>query len=413
MYIFRPHGSKHISDLYPLSDDDEWKNHFFPAVICHDQEPLNFQAHTNLTNSVLRGRTTMRDNQKEFLSNKNLKLIPMQQGNELYDKIILLHSEQNSLDVEQYGKNNYIPVHYWSHAVIARDWFRFAKHDPRLTGYRTARQLFNIHCRAWTNTREYRLKFVELLREAELLPHSQLSIMHKDDGNTLLNYEFTNSKLELKSRQFFDEIKDNCYGPAASADYEPSDYTQSDVSVVLETIFDSQKIHLTEKILKPIACGHPFILAAGPGALKYLKHYGFETFAPWIDESYDQETDSVARLEAIVRSMKKIQSMTPEQMSVWREHVAAVAQFNQQHFFSDAFMKMITKELRDNLKIALSQAKITRGTNYLKLRGLSRSLSTCRSFTHQYWVDRLHILQQLRKDPTTDLRIFDPKWKNL
>jgi hypothetical protein len=48
---------------------------------------------------------------------------------------------------------------------------------------------------------------------------------------------------------------------------------------VAETVFDT-RIHLTEKTLRPIACGHPFILAAGPGSLKYLQTYGFRTFSP-------------------------------------------------------------------------------------------------------------------------------------
>jgi hypothetical protein len=44
---------------------------------------------------------------------------------------------------------------------------------------------------------------------------------------------------------------------------------------------------LTEKALRPIACGQPFILAATPGSLQYLRSYGFKTFSGYIDETYD------------------------------------------------------------------------------------------------------------------------------
>jgi hypothetical protein len=102
--------------------------------------------------------------------------------------------------------------------------------------------------------------------------------------------------------ELIDQFLDNKFSSAASADYDPNDFINSEISVILETVFDDRRIHLTEKTLKPIACGHPFILAAGPGALEYIRSYGFKTFAPYIDESYDQETDSLKRLEKIEQS---------------------------------------------------------------------------------------------------------------
>jgi hypothetical protein len=50
-----------------------------------------------------------------------------------YSLITLSHSEKNSQELELYEQNDFIGVYYWSHALIARDWFRYAKLDPLLT----------------------------------------------------------------------------------------------------------------------------------------------------------------------------------------------------------------------------------------------------------------------------------------
>jgi hypothetical protein len=81
-----------------------------------------------------------------------------------YDLTLLVHSEKNSYQVEKYMQNNFVPVYYWSHAVIARDWFRFAQHDPLInTDFKITDKTFLIYNRAWSGSREYRLKFAEQL----------------------------------------------------------------------------------------------------------------------------------------------------------------------------------------------------------------------------------------------------------
>ena len=47
LYVFRPHGSKDIFDLSQFEDKPaiQYKLSMAPVVICHDQEPLNFDDH--------------------------------------------------------------------------------------------------------------------------------------------------------------------------------------------------------------------------------------------------------------------------------------------------------------------------------------------------------------------------------
>jgi hypothetical protein len=112
--------------------------------------------------------------------------------------------------------------------------------------------------------------------------------------------------------------------------------------------------------LRPIACGQPFILAAGPGALQYLRRYGFQTFEPLIDESYDLENNSLVRLKKIVSSMEKIKSMSDKDL----EQLYKIARYNQQHFFSNEFFEIVKTELVNNLKVAFDQLTSSVGVKY-------------------------------------------------
>jgi GTPase involved in cell partitioning and DNA repair len=163
---------------------------------------------------------------------------------------------------------------------------------------------------------------------------------------------------------------------------------------VLETIFDGPKIHLTEKILRPIACGHPFILAAGPGSLEYLRSYGFKTFAPWIDESYDNETNSVRRLESIVDTMDSFSRLSSTNKQRVINKLNAIADYNKKWFFSDAFANAINQELTTNINIALKQVGQTRA-NIFRMREKNITNKHSRSDSRNFVAQHLNNLRKL------------------
>jgi hypothetical protein len=142
----------------------------------------------------------------------------------------------------------------------------------------------------------------------------------------------------------------NTFDATASADYTNTDYKSTNIEVVLETLFDDQRWHLTEKILRPIACGQPFIIAATPGSLEYLRSYGFHTFSPLIDETYDTIQDPVARLKAITAEMRRITDLAVSQKQSLFAQLRTIAQHNRQWFFSSEFHHSIIRELQYNLK---------------------------------------------------------------
>ena len=180
----------------------------------------------------------------------------------------------------------------------------------------------------------------------------------------------------------------------------PIDFVNSEISVVLETIFDGDRIHLTEKILRPIACGHPFILAAGPGSLEYIRSYGFKTFAPWIDESYDQETDSLKRLEKIIQSMEHIQQLQGSELENFSKGIKQIADFNKTHFFSDSFFNSVKSELQNNLDCAYSQVGKVQGKCYLELLKILKKHNEFGNFQSRR--EKTQFLRQLRQSYPLD-----------
>jgi hypothetical protein len=62
----------------------------------------------------------------------------------------------------------------------------------------------------------------------------------------------------------------------------------------------------TEKTYKAIINCHPFIMLSTQYYLKELQAQGYKTFAPYIDESYDQEPDAYKRMNLAIDQIEKL-----------------------------------------------------------------------------------------------------------
>lgn len=82
------------------------------------------------------------------------------------------------------------------------------------------------------------------------------------------------------------------------------------VSVVSEASFaDSDlTVFISEKMFKPIACMHPFIVVGNKGSLKKLHQMGYKTFDRFFDESYD-DLPTFDRFDAIIKTIKEIDAI--------------------------------------------------------------------------------------------------------
>ena len=83
-------------------------------------------------------------------------------------------------------------------------------------------------------------------------------------------------------------------------------FTDSYLHIVTETYIedDSARIHLSEKIFKPIWYMQPFVVVGQRNILAGLKTLGYKTFDKWIDESYDDEIDIETRITKIAAAAK-------------------------------------------------------------------------------------------------------------
>lgn len=389
IYRFYPHGSKKIQDFRVIDqryrDWGFWHQwgHAIP-VLCHDQEPLDFDAYDfsqqqwqnvrDLFQTTWPDRhlyRVMHDSEYfwQEVAHKNLAGTAC---DTLVDRVILLHSEKNSPQVTRYS-DLCCPVYWWSHAIIARDWYRFAEHDARLCfDHADFPYLFNIYARAWSGTREYRLTLLRLVQQENLEQQCRVTF-NTHDGGHYTDHVFRNSCLALTGAIGF---YDQCQSAAASATYDASHYTNCAIDIVLETLFDDARHHLTEKTLRPMACGKPFFLAGTAGSLQYLREYGFCTFQDLWDESYDLIRDPLQRLTAMINEMQRLARLPLHQQRdiVYRAH--QLAKRNKAHFFSAGFGHAITGELEHNLHAArdVIRRNWSSGRTVIKAyRGLGRA----------------------------------------
>lgn len=116
----------------------------------------------------------------------------------------------------------------------------------------------------------------------------------------------------------------------------PSLYLSSYFNIVTETDFDMdwrdiQITHLTEKTIKPIHMFHPFIIIGPYKSLEVLRDYGFKTFSPHIDESYDDCKNAHERMELIKKEILRLNSMSIEELDVWYWNMFNILNHNYKH----------------------------------------------------------------------------------
>lgn len=356
IYRWFPHGSKKVTDLLPIKHTDAWVDRMsLPILVAHDQEPLDYE--------LLYSQPHYYNSKLIWVNNplyqKFLEMTPSIRSYvgilNIYDKFLLCHSEKNSKELNKFD-NDFIGVYYWSHAIISRDWFRYAKHDKTLKNNPSDYKFdFLIYNRAWSGTREYRLKLLELLSQSTLENYCLTSFSPLDNEIHYTSHHFKNQNLKINTTNLESLFPPNTYSPTASASYVSNDYNTSGIEIVLETLFDDSRNHLTEKTLRPIACGKPFILASTPNSLQYLREYGFKTFSGLIDESYDAVVSPVDRLNCIVNEMRRISNLPLSTKTSLFAELNAIAAYNKNLFFSEGWQEGVISEFTNNLADGLSK----------------------------------------------------------
>lgn len=115
---------------------------------------------------------------------------------------------------------------------------------------------------------------------------------------------------------------------------DPSIYNESYYSCVVETVIppDNRMSMFSEKQAKPIVAQRPFIIVGTKNHLKAFRGLGFKTFAPVIDESYDDEPDYEKRCSMILDAMDKLSQQDPREVY---KKLYPVLEHNYKHFYNN------------------------------------------------------------------------------
>jgi hypothetical protein len=277
-------------------------------------------------------------------------------------------SELSKESIDVGNSRNLKNLYYFFHGFAALDWYRgFYALNYNSVVLKSYKHDFISFNRIISDDRSYRVYFVSKLVEQKLLDFGLISFGVANDDNTVWqDVVNSNNRLSENARQHIRNylvdidklvIDDVAVPGWASADILRSKY-QFDIDcfwhIVTETVFYYDKLHLTEKIFKPIVMKQPFMLLAAPGNLAYLKRYGFKTFEGIIDESYDLIQDPDARVDAVVAQLAWYCSLSAEEKQQVIEAIAPIVEYNFHHFYGE-FKHIITNELLDNCKLLFKE----------------------------------------------------------
>ena len=262
--------------------------------------------------------------------------------------------------------------YYFFHGFAALDWYRdFQYVNP--SSFNRFDKVFICYNHLISKYRSYRLHLVANLIEQDLLKYGHVSLSLADkDGTWRKTIESADTPLSNKARLKIYHALKELPGPLTIDTDKPNGTMSANVNldwltsalfhVVTETVYFQDKLHLTEKVFKPIVAKRPFFLVSTPGSLAYLKSYGFKTFDRWIDESYDQEPDHYIRIEKITFELAKLCAMPPALLVQMHKDMSEVLEYNFNHFYT-TFKDAIVDELVDNFDHILCQINNGRQPN--------------------------------------------------
>ena len=252
--------------------------------------------------------------------------------------------------------------YYFFHGFAALDWYRDFQYAPKFDN--SFSKVFICLNRLCTKDRSYRLTLVSKILSKNIQDKGLLSLALEDLGTGTWQEELKNpyTKLSTESKQLVEKYIGKLPGSLVVDKSTPPGHSSAESSpevfnlyktalwhVVTETVFYHDKLHLTEKIFKPIVSRRPFILVAAPGNLNYLKSYGFKTFDKWIDESYDLEKDHDKRLELIVNELEKLSLLPYNALVQMHAEMDEILDYNFNHFYGE-FKNIIVDEMVNNLE---------------------------------------------------------------
>lgn len=251
-----------------------------------------------------------------------------------YDQLVVLHSE-----LSESSKQLENGVHWFSHGYLcAEHWYRLYKDIKIVTEYRPIQSPWICTNRLIDGKRSYRLQFLNMLDTST----GTYSLPYEDPQTKRSCNDIFPSNKVLPS-QFDDGANSSAW---ITVDQD-TPINSAFLHVVNETVID--RIHLTEKIFKPVVLKQPFVLVGGAGCLEYLHSYGFKTFDNWWSEDYDGITDDQERMQAVADIVNWIGAKDISELEKIRAGMKDILDYNYSHFYKH-FGKQCWSELVTGLR---------------------------------------------------------------
>ena len=346
LFFCDPPGETSPSSLFNLGNNYTTEKGY---LFFHDQEPIHLNIHEPLFSEVIRRNADI----DRFRVQSCKTMIDLDVG-------AIVVSEKNSDNLDKLlSRYNWKSYYYFYHGWAALDWYRgyhrtfliprardrvpttaFISPNRIIGGKRDHRVLFLYHI--FKNSLENNYITCPKVCPEENVSVNDVAIKYTTQYPDIFDM-FNNANLPYLFKDEDTQVMSSCWitnfnESADSVFYVPT-----------ETVYFGRRWHLTEKTFKPIALEMPFILVAPAGSLEYLRSYGFKTFNGIIDESYDEETDDIKRLEKVTQLLVEINNMTPNEKLQLHKQCLSIVEHNYNHFYNGGFEKILWKELTNML----------------------------------------------------------------
>jgi len=207
-------------------------------------------------------------------------------------KILIWQFFETAMRLSTHKKNIDTSIRYTDPTVLKK--FLCLNRIPRETRYYFMYQMYKnniIH--------DFRASLNSVNNISDIVSHHDGIFLNeiKDD------VEFSNMLASLPWTVDTDKFNNNHW------DTIQEDFPLNNIIfIITETLFanGNYDLFLTEKTFKPIALKMPFILVGTSGILRRLRDIGYKTFNTLWDESYDDEVDSVLRMQKIIKLVHDI-----------------------------------------------------------------------------------------------------------
>jgi hypothetical protein len=385
VFFCDPPGHTDPEHLFNLGRDDIQENDY---VFFHDQEPIHLDSFENLFNTVeLRNLDLLVNGEhiqglfdwegqsfSKFRHQHNMLSIDeiFKNKSDLWNKFKILNQEKfvypkGHVVVSERGeyvdqlveKYRWQAHYYFYHGWACLDWFRGYDKTFLIPQARDRQptQTFISPNRIVAGKRDHRVLFLYHVFKLGL----QNNYISAPRICPVENIDITSiAQKYINVYQDITQVFEQADLPRMFAGEDTQEMTScwlgnfteaadSLIYVPTETVYFGRRTHITEKTFKAIALEMPFVLVAPAGSLAYLREYGFQTFAGILDESYDEETDDIARIEKVTRLLKDLDNLSPHERQQIHRACLPRVEHNYNHFYRGGFADILWTELTDML----------------------------------------------------------------